>query len=69
MTDAEFLDYCESHASTPRCGFVPEQLSRLSRLAGWTDHWVDEPRRVVDCDRDVVLSCVSAARQRIAGAS
>lgn len=34
MNDNEFLDYCEAHASTPRAGFVPEQLHRLFVLAG-----------------------------------
>lgn len=34
MNDKGFLNYCETHAQTPRAGFTPEQLHRLFVLAG-----------------------------------
>ncbi len=34
MTDEEFLNYCEAHSDTPRCGFTPGNIHRLLFLAG-----------------------------------
>jgi len=69
MTDDEFLNYCAAHADTPRCGFVPQELARLSRLAdseGAAQVWDAHPNRVVDCDRDAIRRLVSTARARLA---
>lgn len=34
MTDAEFIDYCETHSETERALFNGPQVARLMRLAG-----------------------------------
>ena len=67
MTDAEFLDYCETHSETPRCGFTPASIARLLRLAGdekradvWILIW--GPNDVVNCDRGSVKEAVAVAR-------
>lgn len=69
MTDPEFLNYCDAHAETPRCGFVPSQLSRLLQLAGdaeGADFWASEPNAVHDCDRYWIREQVQLARSSIA---
>lgn len=66
MTDDEFLAYCEAHARTPRCGFVPSQLARLCKLANrplWASFWGDQPNRVVDCEPDRITHAVDDARR------
>ena len=69
MTDDEFLNYCEAHADTPRCGFVPQQLARLCRLAGTVNapkFWEKQPQQVVDCDRSAIRRLVGTARAHLA---
>lgn len=68
MTNDEFLNYCEAHATTPRCGFVPEQLARLCRLAGRSEEagsWDRHPHGVVNCREHVILGLVEFARDRM----
>lgn len=69
MTDEEFLAYCESHAETPRCGFVPKQIARLQRMAGYdklAEQWEAEPNQVIDCDRNQIRQLIADARSRMA---
>lgn len=72
MTDDEFLRYCHSHADTPRCGFVPEQIARLLRLAAPDEcardieRWEQTPPRVVNCDPEQICGLVEMARDRLA---
>lgn len=69
MSDEEFLRYCDGMADTPRCGFVPQNLERLTRLAGRdveADFWAKEPNCIVDADRDVIRRIVGQARTRAA---
>lgn len=65
MTVPEFLEYCRTHADTPRCGFVPAQIARLYRLGGddiLARAWERQSNRVVDCDPDWIMSLVNNAR-------
>ncbi len=69
MTDDEFLNYCATHATTPRCGFIPGQLSRLCRLAGAvgaTEFWAQQALRVVNCDREAVRRLIEIGRDNLA---
>lgn len=64
MSDDEFLNYCDAHADTPRCGFVPEQIARLARLAGEEEIaavWDAKPLNIHDMDRDDVREFVKRA--------
>jgi hypothetical protein len=68
MTDKEFLDYCESMAETPRCGFVPSNIARLLRLAGDEEtakQWDPEHHRVVDGCHEAVRHLTKKARERM----
>ena len=71
MTDDEFLNYCETHAGTPRCGFIPGQLARLCRLAGAvgaTEFWAQQNLRIVNCDREAVRRLIELGRHHLAEA-
>ena len=66
MNDEEFLDYCNLHSRTPRCGFTPSQLGRLCMLAGLhtvAEQWLSEAPRVVNCDRESIRSTIIRARR------
>jgi hypothetical protein len=68
MSDRDFLLYCETHAETPRCGFTPDQIARLFRLAGNDNRaalWAMQPAGVFNCDPESVLYLVEEARERI----
>jgi hypothetical protein len=68
MTDEEFLAYCSLHAITPRCGFTPEQLNRLCRLAGRdeeADYWSTQPNQIVNCREHVIHGLVEMAEERL----
>ena len=70
MTDEEFLSYCYHHADTPRCGFVPEQIARLLRLAGLhgqAQKWDDVPNHVVNLDPTWVRCLVGDAWREATG--
>ena len=65
MDDTEFLSYCDSHAETPRCGFVPAQIARLLRLANYVhaaEQWEMVSNRVVDCNEEDIKKLVREAR-------
>lgn len=65
MKSEEFLNYCATHAETPRCGFTPEQLARLADLAGRTviaHEWRNTRHGVYGKDRQVITNTVAAAR-------
>jgi hypothetical protein len=67
MTDEDFWDYCEAHSETPRCGFVPEHLSRLCLLAGLPSEakrWSKEANGVFSCNREAIKNLVRAGRQK-----
>lgn len=68
MSDEEFLSYCDSHAETPRCGFVPAHIARLLKLSGVGDDsdieaWLSKPIQIINCDQDQIKALVSAARE------
>jgi len=68
MSDDHFLDYCTTHAETPRCGFTPAQLARLFRLCGYTASahmWELEQPSVINCSRDAIMRLVREARREI----
>ncbi len=69
MNDQEFLSYCQGMAMTPRCGFVPQQVARLIRLAGGDETeaqvWDARPVNVYNMDRYTISSLVDQARKRI----
>jgi hypothetical protein len=68
MTDREFLGYCRGMAETPRCGFVPEQIARLYRLAGHSalaDRWSEQPNGVCNMDRWAIRDAVKQAEDRL----
>ena len=69
MTDREFLDYCEAHAETPRCGFTPAQVARLVRLAGRNvdvvAYWEAQSPGAVNMRRESIEEAVRDARARI----
>lgn len=65
MSDAEFLSYCATHSLSERCGFVPEHLARLCRLAGREDaavYWDGIPNCVINADCDQIRALVAVAR-------
>lgn len=68
MTDQEFLDYCEVHSETPRCGFTPAQLARLCRLIG-NEKAAEGLEKtlpgVVNCSEQDIKWAVSRARARL----
>jgi hypothetical protein len=67
MSDDEFLSYCDTHADTPRCGFVPAQLSRLYALAGDQEmaaQWRVVPNQVINGDYSTIKELVKSARRR-----
>jgi hypothetical protein len=69
MEDAEFLSYCDAHASSPRCGFVPEHIARLLRLGGNEEDaakWDKQPVQVVECNPSQIRAYVIVARERAA---
>lgn len=66
MNDREFLDYCRTHAETPRCGFTPDQLARLSTLMGdhgihMVEYWRADDRAVVECGRPGINYMIDVA--------
>ncbi len=68
MNDQEFLDYCEAHAETPRCGFTPAQLARLCRMIGKdeaAEGWEKTLPGVINCSEQDIKQAVSLARQRL----
>jgi len=68
MNDKEFLDYCEGMTETPRCGFTPQSIARLLRLAGreeWAERWDKEGTRVVDGIHDEIRAYTKQARERM----
>jgi len=68
MNDEEFLNYCEAHSKTPRCGFTAENLARLWRIAGREDFaltWDRAQRRVYDCTEDAIMKIVDLGRRRL----
>lgn len=68
MGDQEFLNYCDSHSETQRCGFVPEQIARLAQLAGKpgiAEIWDEKPFRVYEMDGDEIREFVDQARTRL----
>ena len=68
MDDKEFLEYCLGMSYTPRCGFVPSQISRLLRLAGKTEaanKWAEERHDVYNLDRFDVRELVEMAQSRL----
>lgn len=65
MSDQEFLTYCETHCETERAGFVPHQIARLFRLAGYPAEaalWDKRPLNIITCREDAVLPLVRDAR-------
>jgi len=65
MTDQEFLLYCETHCKTERAGFVPQQIARLFRLAGYRAEaalWNKRPLSIITCREDAILPLVRGAR-------
>lgn len=66
MNDLEFLDYCEYHAQTPRCGYTPEHLARLNRLAGREEtatFLATLPKhQVINCNPGAIVLLASVAR-------
>ncbi len=68
MNDVDFLDYCQEHSFTERCGFVPEHVARLVKLAGMSDetirYWESQPITVYELDRFSVRDAVAKARQQ-----
>ena len=67
MSDDEFLAYCAGMSGTPRCGFVPEHMARLHRLAGMNPEarvWDAQPHGVYDIDRDYVRKLVGYSQSR-----
>ncbi len=68
MTDTEFLDYCYSHATTPRCGFVSAQIAKLLYLAGKdvkARTWERMPNSIIDCNQESIQNLVEIARTRL----
>jgi hypothetical protein len=67
MSDDTFISYCEAHSLTERAGFVPVQLARICRLAGYdkiAEAWEREhPQRIVSAD---LRGICKEARERIA---
>ena len=58
MNDKEFLQYCRTHCETPRAAFVPQQIARLMRMAGFpmmARHFDAMPNQVLDGFKDDVL--------------
>ena len=65
MNDKEFLDYCESHSHSERCGFVGEHLARLAKLAGKPEEvqtQLGALKGVVNADPDGIRDLVYTAR-------
>ena len=68
MNDEEFLRYCDTHSYTERCGFVPEHIARLARLAGEDDvakAWDEKPLNVHNMDGNEIRDFVERARTRL----
>lgn len=65
MNNKEFLDYCESHSHTERCGFVGEHLARLAKLAGKSGGMQEQLAKlegVVNVDPHSIRNWVYTAR-------
>jgi len=64
MNDNEFLAYCALNARAGHCGFLPEQLARLCRLAGqpaladFYDHLA-----VIYCEKTNIQTLVAEAQR------
>lgn len=68
MDDGTFLDYCDLHAFSARCGFTPAQIARLYDLSGdviLAGAWGRQANRVVDCDKNEIWYLVVEARRRL----
>ena len=68
MNDSEFLQYCETHSHTERCGFVPSQIARLCKLIGDEDsakNWAALDNGVYDMDGIEIRAAVATARANI----
>ena len=71
LTDAQFLDFCEQHASTPVSGFTPAQMERLYRLMDPAKYEVEialchgMPDQVVEMEKAAILFFVAEARRKL----
>lgn len=68
MTDLEFLQYCRTHAGTPRSAFVPQQLARLYELLGdevSAARWANTPNMIVDGYKYVVLDLLDRIERKV----
>ena len=68
MPDEEFLNYCESHSETPRCGFVPDHIVRLASLAkkpALAALWKPLPNGVYSFEEDQIKELVRKARENL----
>lgn len=70
MNDEKFLSYCISHASTPRAGFMPEQLHRLFVMAGDPNggNWDKAPKDHIESFGDCpwhIIDRVKLARENL----
>jgi len=68
MNDEEFLDYCEIHSETARCGFIPSELERLCRLSGFNksaNMYKEMKNLVINCNEEVIKRYVKTARERL----
>jgi len=68
MNDIEFLDYCDGMTETEDCGFVPSNIARLLRLAGYeaeAAEWDKAPVAVHRGYHSAVRRHVEEARARM----
>lgn len=66
MNDDEFLDYCETHAASPRCGFTPCQIARLMRMSNMKESAATYDAMkpaVLECNPKTIIEMVEWARQ------
>lgn len=69
MSDNEFLNYCDTHSHSERCGFVPEHIARLASLAGKdeiAEAWSNKPLNIHNMDGYDIREFVELARHRLA---
>lgn len=67
MSDKEFLLYCRTHCNTPRAAFVPSQIARLYRLAGFNERatiWNRLPNQILDGHTYIVLDLLDKIEKR-----
>jgi hypothetical protein len=69
MGDEEFIRYCESHCTTDRAGFVPQNITRILSLAGEFDlaaKWEAVPKnQIFSIGPDAMLPMCEKARNRM----